>query len=173
MAADRFATDYSFYRVFSSGMVLQRNQPVKFAGLATPNHSVQIEFGGETQLALADGNGEWLVEFPPRPATLQAQTVVFANAKNCNNLFRNNLQSGYKKRDTTQYSISLFYCQISCCGMFLWSFCGIFPTATDFDFISQKYPRIRVIRRYLELTRSIIPFGLCNGFSAKRKVVSR
>ena len=70
--------------------------------------------------------------------------------------------------DTTQYSISLFYCQISFLGkMVLWSFCGIFPNATDFDFISQKYPRIRVIIKYLELTRSIIPFGRRSGFSVK------
>ena len=46
----------------------------------------------------------------------------------------------------------------------LWSFCGIFPTATDFNFISQKYPRIRDVRRYLELEISIILFGRCNGF---------
>ena len=75
---------------------------------------------------------------------------------------------GYKKRDTTQHCISLFYCQIF--GgeeWLLWSFCGIFPNATDFNFISQKYPRIRGIRRYLELTRSIMPFGRCNGFSVE------
>ena len=58
-------------------------------------------------------------------------------------------------------------------NVFYGRFGGILPTATDFNFISQKYPRIRVIIKYLELTRSIIPFGPCNGFSAKQKVVSR
>ena len=51
--------------------------------------------------------------------------------------------------------------------MVLWSFWRNLPTATDFDFISQKYPRIRVIRRYLVLAKSIALLGCCNGFSAK------
>ena len=73
-------------------------------------------------------------------------------------------QPGYKKRDTTHYSISLFYCQKSWCGMVFMAVLRNFPTATDFNFIFQKYPRIRDVRRYLELERSIILFGRCNGF---------
>lgn len=62
------------------------------------------------------------------------------------------------------YLFTAKYLGVEC---FLWSFLRNFPTATDFNFISRKYPRIRVIIKYLELTRRIIPFGRRNGFSAK------
>ena len=79
------------------------------------------------------------------------------------------------KREILLNTVSLFFTVKYLGGeeWLLWSFCGIFPNATDLNFIYQKYPRIRVIIKYLELTRSIIPLGRCNGFSAEQKVVSR
>ena len=70
------------------------------------------------------------------------------------------------KREILLNTVSLFFTVRYLWGeeWLLWSFCGIFPNATDLNFISQKYPRIRVIRRYLELAKRISPFGLCNGF---------
>ena len=70
------------------------------------------------------------------------------------------------KREILLNTVSLFFtAKYLDVEWSLWSFGRNLPTATDFNFISQKYPRIRGIRRYLELAKSITPFGRCNGFT--------
>ena len=70
------------------------------------------------------------------------------------------------KREILLNTVSLFFtAKYLDVEWSLWSFCGIFPNATDLNFISQKYPRIRVIIKYLELAKSITLFGRRNGFS--------
>ena len=51
---------------FSSGMVLQRNQPITFSG--RDNGYVIVTFDNEKKTVKADENGRWSVTFAPRPA---------------------------------------------------------------------------------------------------------
>lgn len=59
-----FAETFSFHRVFSSHMVLQREQPIRFSGKATPGKSVTLAFAGEERRVSAGADGEWTAEFP-------------------------------------------------------------------------------------------------------------
>lgn len=52
-------------RLVSSGMVLQRDVPVKIWGWADPSEKIKVEFLGKTYQTKADRQGNWKVEFPP------------------------------------------------------------------------------------------------------------
>ena len=49
--------------VFASHMVLQRNKPVKFYGIANANEKVVVNFNEKHQTIVADDNGRWIAEF--------------------------------------------------------------------------------------------------------------
>ncbi|GHB94222.1 sialate O-acetylesterase [Thermomonas carbonis] len=48
-------------RMFSDGMVLQRDQPIPVWGRATPGAKVVVTFGGKPVSAVADAKGNWRV----------------------------------------------------------------------------------------------------------------
>ena len=54
--------------VFASHMVVQRNKPIQFYGLANGNEKINVSFNGAQTLALADEDGKWKVEFPAMKA---------------------------------------------------------------------------------------------------------
>jgi sialate O-acetylesterase len=54
--------------IFSDGMVLQRDRPVKVWGAADPGALVTVSLGGNRQYAAAGANGRWLAELPAMSA---------------------------------------------------------------------------------------------------------
>lgn len=50
--------------VFASHMVLQRNKPIKFYGIANANQKVVVDFNGKQKTIAANENGKWSVGFP-------------------------------------------------------------------------------------------------------------
>lgn len=55
-------------RIFSDGMVIQRDHPVPVWGTASPGERVTVRFEGETATAAANVGGEWRVELPSMEA---------------------------------------------------------------------------------------------------------
>ena len=53
-----------FNRAWSSHMVVQRGEPIPFAGFGKPGRAVRVTFNGRTETAVADTNGAWRVVFP-------------------------------------------------------------------------------------------------------------
>jgi sialate O-acetylesterase len=49
---------------FASHMVLQRNKPIHFYGIANAGDKIAVAFNGKQKTAVADDNGKWMVEFP-------------------------------------------------------------------------------------------------------------
>ncbi len=58
----------SFARIFTDHAVIQREKPSPVWGWATPGQIVGVKFGERSQIAKADKNGYWKVEFPPAEA---------------------------------------------------------------------------------------------------------
>jgi sialate O-acetylesterase len=54
--------------VFAPHIVLQRNKPIKFYGLADAGEKISISFNKNQQTVIADDNGKWNVEFPAMQA---------------------------------------------------------------------------------------------------------
>lgn len=50
--------------IFTSGMVLQRNKPIKFWGTANANETVEIDFNNHKKSAAVNSSGNWEIEFP-------------------------------------------------------------------------------------------------------------
>ncbi|GHV16289.1 9-O-acetylesterase [Spirochaetia bacterium] len=55
-------------KLFSDGMVLQRDREVKVWGSAGPGETVTVTLAGATGQTLAGLDGKWLVTLPPKPA---------------------------------------------------------------------------------------------------------
>jgi sialate O-acetylesterase len=54
--------------VYSSHMVLQREKPIPFYGMANWGEKVHVSFNGITRTAVADADGRWKLEFPATKA---------------------------------------------------------------------------------------------------------
>lgn len=50
---------------FTDNMILQRNAEVPVWGFDAPGSQVRIEFAGQTKTAVADKNGDWMVDLDP------------------------------------------------------------------------------------------------------------
>ena len=55
-------------RIFSSGMVLQRGQPIALWGWSRPRTDVVVRLASTSASARADATGAWSLELPSRPA---------------------------------------------------------------------------------------------------------
>lgn len=55
--------------LFTSHMVLQRNQPTAVYGTADVGESVAVEFGGQVKIGVADSSKHWKVFLDPMPAS--------------------------------------------------------------------------------------------------------
>lgn len=61
--------------IFSDGMVLQRQAPVKIWGKAEPGASVQIKFAGQEVEAQTDSNGNWSAVLKPMEASFEEREL--------------------------------------------------------------------------------------------------
>ena len=53
-----------FNRIWTSHMVLQRGEPIPFAGFGESGSEVKVLFNGETRTVVVDSNSNWRVTFP-------------------------------------------------------------------------------------------------------------
>lgn len=63
-----FARKFSFHRIFTSHMVLQRERPIRLSGKAEPGRFVTLSFAGRERCVAAEADGEWFAEFPAMQA---------------------------------------------------------------------------------------------------------
>jgi len=68
--------------VFSSNMVIQRNQPISVWGWAGEGDTVTGTFSGNTATATADEDGGWKLVFPQQAANATAQTMTITGVGN-------------------------------------------------------------------------------------------
>ncbi len=61
--------------LFSDQMVLQRQMRVPVWGWATPGAKIEIEFAGQTAVAVADERGKWSVSLEPLTASSQGKRM--------------------------------------------------------------------------------------------------
>lgn len=54
--------------IFTDGMVLQREVPLRLWGQAAPGERLEIRLRGSASYCQADGAGRWIVELPPQDA---------------------------------------------------------------------------------------------------------
>ncbi|MBW3466454.1 sialate O-acetylesterase [Arthrospiribacter ruber] len=63
--SDCFA-DIRLPKLVSTGMVLQRDHPIKIWGWASPEESIQVEFKNKSYNTQADKNGDWFLTLEPQ-----------------------------------------------------------------------------------------------------------
>jgi sialate O-acetylesterase len=64
------------HNLFQSGMVLQRDKPIRIWGWAEPGEHVTVTFGDKTHSCTAAADRSWKVELPAQPASSQPQTLI-------------------------------------------------------------------------------------------------
>lgn len=64
------------HNLFQSGMVLQRDKPIRIWGWAEPGEHVSVTFGDQTQSATAATDRSWKVELPALPASSEPHQLV-------------------------------------------------------------------------------------------------
>lgn len=62
-------------RIFSDGMILQRDQAMPVWGWAEPGETVRVEFGGQSKSVKSDMDGRWTVLLDPMPASAELCTL--------------------------------------------------------------------------------------------------
>ena len=64
------------HNLFQTGMVLQRDKPIRIWGWAGPGEEVRVTFGGQTHACRAAADRSWKVELPTLPASSEPRTLV-------------------------------------------------------------------------------------------------
>ncbi len=64
------------HNLFQSGMVLQRDKPIRIWGWADAGDNVTVTFGDKTHECTAAADRSWKVELPAQPASSQPQTLI-------------------------------------------------------------------------------------------------
>ncbi len=62
--------------IFGDNMVLQQQQAVPVWGWSTPGAKITVKFAGQSQSAVADASGKWLVKLGKLKASFTPQTLV-------------------------------------------------------------------------------------------------
>ena len=65
--------------VFSSHMVLQRDQPIRVSGTGAPGKTVAVTIGGSSATATIDAQGKWRVKLPAMKADGKSHTLTVAS----------------------------------------------------------------------------------------------
>lgn len=63
------AAGLSLHNLFQSGMVLQRDKPIRFWGWAEPGEKVTVTLGLQVQTGTAGADRRWQIELPPATAS--------------------------------------------------------------------------------------------------------
>lgn len=67
--------------IWQSGMVLQRNRPLKVAGTANAGEKVTVKIAGQKETAIANNRGEWSVTIKPLKASEKETMTVSTPSK--------------------------------------------------------------------------------------------
>lgn len=67
------------HNLFQSGMVIQRDKPIRIWGWAAPGENVTVTFGDKTQSCTAAADRSWKVELPALPAELSGEPRQIAS----------------------------------------------------------------------------------------------
>ena len=67
--------------IFTSGMVLQRNKPIRFWGTANSNEIVEIDFNNQKRSASVNKSGSWEIEFLPLEAGGPYEIIFSSDTK--------------------------------------------------------------------------------------------
>ncbi len=67
-------------RIFSQGMILQRDRPVPVWGWAPPGSKVTVSFAGQNRTATAKADGSWAVSLDPLSASADGRELTAAVA---------------------------------------------------------------------------------------------
>jgi sialate O-acetylesterase len=74
--APAVGNDLCVHNLFQSGMVIQRDKPVRVWGWAGPGEKVTVSFAGQTQSAAADKERLWQVKLSAMKASTTPQTLT-------------------------------------------------------------------------------------------------
>ena len=64
---------------FTDNMILQRQSAVPVWGWDVPGTKVTVQFAGQTQTAVADKNGDWMVKLAPLKVSREERTFAVKN----------------------------------------------------------------------------------------------
>ena len=73
---DRAVKTLTLPHVFSDGMVLQRDKPVRIWGWAKPGETVEVKFAGQTATSKADAKGTWQAQLPAMKASFDNRVMT-------------------------------------------------------------------------------------------------
>lgn len=73
--------DLRVAKVFQSGMVLQREKPIRVWGKAVPGAEVIVQLQGGRAVSTANAEGAWMVELPPMAASESEVLEVVASGE--------------------------------------------------------------------------------------------
>ena len=79
LSASPAVAELSLCKIFSDGMILQRDKPVKVWGWCTPGDTVTVKFADQTKTAVADDTGRWDVSLDPMTASAVNRTYDHHN----------------------------------------------------------------------------------------------
>jgi sialate O-acetylesterase len=74
------------HNLFQSGMVLQRDKPIRIWGWADPGEPVTVTFGDKTQACTAAADRSWQIELPALPASSDPQSLTIKGSTTTLNL---------------------------------------------------------------------------------------
>lgn len=67
--------------LFTNNMVLQRDNPIPFWGIANPGTKISVRFDNETLSTTAYYDGTWKITFPPKKVDGKQHTIIISNEK--------------------------------------------------------------------------------------------
>ncbi len=67
--------------VFTDDAVLQQGEPVRIWGTAAAGEKVTVKFAGQTQAAVADKDGKWMVTLEKMPVCAEGRLLVFQGSE--------------------------------------------------------------------------------------------
>jgi len=68
------------HNLFQSGMVIQRDKPIRIWGWAVKGDTITLEFAGQTRTAKAGDDGAWQVMLDAMPACATGRTLKVQSA---------------------------------------------------------------------------------------------
>lgn len=68
--------------IFTDGIILQRDEPIRIWGTADPNEKITIQFARQEKTGIADNNGKWLITLDPTPASSNPRELTICSPDN-------------------------------------------------------------------------------------------
>ncbi|MGL4421506.1 MAG: hypothetical protein ACRCZF_12625 [Gemmataceae bacterium] len=82
MDTPAIGTGLCLHNLFQSGMVLQREKPIRIWGWAEPGEKVRVEFAGQEQSVVAAADRTWKIELPATKASSEPRRLIVQGKAN-------------------------------------------------------------------------------------------